>query len=114
MLVKLETLIGFAGTRVSARQPFKNGDGKHTTLQQQTIVTYGKPKSINSDNGSQYNCANWAETLQELDIRISIDGKGRSTDNAIIERWFRTLKQKYYSMESERLWTNTTNAGIKE
>ena len=40
-------------------------------------------------------CANWVETLQELDIRISMDGKGRATDNAIIERWFRTLKQKY-------------------
>ena len=24
-----------------------------------------------------------------------MDGKGRATDNAIIERWFRTLKQKY-------------------
>jgi len=24
-----------------------------------------------------------------------MDGKGRATDNAIIERWFRTIKQKY-------------------
>ena len=49
---------------------------------------------INSDQGSQYTCANWVKTLQELDIRISMDGKGRATDHGIIERWFRTLKQK--------------------
>ena len=66
-----------------------------TTLLQQTIATYGKPEIINSDQGSQYTCANWVETLKGLDIRISMDGKGRATDNAIIERWFRTLKQKY-------------------
>ena len=24
-----------------------------------------------------------------------MDGKGRATDNAFIERWFRTLKQKH-------------------
>ena len=66
-----------------------------TTLLQQTIATYGKPEIINADQGSQYTCANWVNTLQELDIRISMDGKGRATDNAIIERWFRTLKQKY-------------------
>ena len=26
---------------------------------------------------------------------VSMDGKGRATDNAFIERWFRTVKQKY-------------------
>jgi putative transposase len=33
--------------------------------------------------------------LKELHITISMDGKGRAADNAFIERWFRTLKQKY-------------------
>jgi len=46
----------------------------------------------NSEQGSQYTCAHWVECLKEQGIRISMDGKGRATDNAIIERWFRTLK----------------------
>ena len=45
--------------------------------------------------GAQYTCAYWVDWLNDLGIGISMDGKGRATDNAIIERWFRTLKQKY-------------------
>ncbi len=66
-----------------------------TTLLRETIAAYGQPKIINSDQGAQYTCAHWVDCLSDLGIRISIDGKGRATDNAIIERWFRTIKQKY-------------------
>lgn len=66
-----------------------------TTLLREAIARVGSPEIMNSDLGPQYTCARWVETLQEFTIRISMDGKGRATDNAIIERWFRTLKQKY-------------------
>lgn len=66
-----------------------------TELLRWTIARYGKPEIINSDQGTQYTCAHWVDTLKELGIQISMDGKGRATDNAFIERWFRTLKQKY-------------------
>jgi len=66
-----------------------------TALLRETIAVYGKPEIINSDQGAQYTCAHWVDCLNELGIRISMDGKGRATDNAIIERWFRTIKQKY-------------------
>lgn len=56
---------------------------------------YGKPGIINSDQGSQYTCGHWVDTLREQEITISMDGRGRATDNAFIERWFRTIKQKY-------------------
>ena len=59
------------------------------------IERFGKPEIINSDQGSQYTCAHWIEFLQSRGIRVSMDGKGRATDNAFIERWFRTLKQKH-------------------
>ena len=66
-----------------------------TALLRETIAIYGKPEILNSDQGAQYTCAHWVDCLNELGIRISMDGKGRATDNAIIERWFRTIKQKY-------------------
>jgi len=66
-----------------------------TKLLREALARYGKPEIMNSDQGAQYTCAHWVETVKELGIRISMDGKGRATDNAIIERWFRTLKQKY-------------------
>jgi transposase InsO family protein len=45
------------------------------------------------------------ETLKELHITISMDGKGRAADNAFIERWFRTLKQNMsISIRLEMVW----------
>jgi putative transposase len=66
-----------------------------TTLLRDAVGRYGKPEIINSDQGSQYTCEHWVSTLKELGIQISMDGKGRATDNAFIERFWGTLKQKY-------------------
>lgn len=66
-----------------------------TELLAQAISRYGTPEILNSDQGSQYSCAHWIQTLKEHKIRISMDGRGRARDNAFIERWFRTIKQKH-------------------
>lgn len=66
-----------------------------TELIEALITKYGKPKIINSDQGSQYTCEHWVSFLKKHEIRISMDGKGRATDNAHIERFFRTLKWKH-------------------
>ena len=66
-----------------------------TQVLRQAIERHGLPQIVNSDQGSQFTSKHWVETLRELKIQISMDGKGRATDNAHIERWFRTLKQKY-------------------
>ena len=66
-----------------------------TILLQEAIAKYGKPEIVNSDQGSQYTSAHWLETLHELGIQTSMDGKGRVTDNAFIERFFGTIKRKH-------------------
>lgn len=62
---------------------------------QQAIETHGKPEIINSDQGSQYTSFAWTHYLEKEEIRISMDGKGRATDNAWIERFWKTLKYDY-------------------
>lgn len=59
------------------------------------VAKYGRPEIINSDQGIQYTCAEWNNTLTELGIQISMDGKGRCKDNIWIERFWRTIKQEY-------------------
>ena len=59
------------------------------------IAMYGKPEIVNSDQGSQYTSAHWVEFLKSENIQISMDGKGRATDNAFIERFFGTIKRKH-------------------
>jgi putative transposase len=66
-----------------------------TQIMQQAINRYGTPEIVNSDQGSQYTSEHWVSFLESNGIRISMDGKGRATDNAFIERWFRTIKQKH-------------------
>jgi len=58
----------------------------------QAIANHGKPEIINSDQGSQITCNVWIEYLEKETIRISMDGKGRATDNIFIERFWRSVK----------------------
>ena len=62
---------------------------------QAAIAKYGKPEILNSDQGSQYTSHTWINFLEQNEIRISMDGKGRATDNAWIERFWRNLKENY-------------------
>ena len=61
----------------------------------QAVAKYGKPEIVNSDQGSQFTCNDWIKYLEQAQIKISMDGKGRALDNIYIERFWRTLKYDY-------------------
>jgi putative transposase len=58
----------------------------------EAIGKYGKPEIMNSDQGSQFTGFEWTQALNDADIKISMDGKGRGIDNRMIERLWRSLK----------------------
>lgn len=72
-----------------------------TTLIKELVRKHGKPEVINSDQGSQYTSREWIALLSSNEIKISMDGKGRATDNAFIERFFRSIKQEYVYLHPE-------------
>jgi putative transposase len=51
-----------------------------------------KPEIWNSDQGSHFTSPKYLERLQREDIKISMDGRGRATDNIFTERLWRTIK----------------------
>jgi putative transposase len=53
-----------------------------------------KPSIINSDQGSHFTSPQYINLLKENEVRISMDGKGRATDNIVIERFWRNLKYR--------------------
>ena len=63
-----------------------------TDVLKEALDKYPTPKIFNSDQGSQYTCSEHTEMLKNNNIQISMNGKGRSIDNIVIERFFRTLK----------------------
>ena len=66
-----------------------------TLVMNEAIKKYGKPEIVNSDQGSQYTSNHWIGCMENHGIKISMDGKGRATDNIYIERFFRTIKYDY-------------------
>ena len=67
---------------------------------------YGVPEIFNTDQGSQYTSNIHTQTLLDKKVTISMDGKGRATDNICIERFWRSAK-------CERVYLNQY-AGIVE
>lgn len=59
------------------------------------IQRHGRPEIINSDQGSQYTSPAWINFLEGEEIKVSMDGKGRATDNVWIERFWKTLKYNH-------------------
>ena len=53
-----------------------------------------KPEIFNTDQGSQYTSYIHMQTLKDSGITISMDGKGRATDNIAIERLWRSVKRE--------------------
>lgn len=53
---------------------------------------HGKPEIMNSDQGSHFTNKDYLELLEQEGVKVSMDGKGRATDNSRTERYFRSLK----------------------
>ncbi len=78
------------------------------TLQTETVTrvvkdavrAYGRPDILNSDQGSQFTSNDYIELIKSYNhTKISMDGKGRATDNIAIERFFRSYKWERLYLE---------------
>lgn len=74
-------------------------------LVNQAINRNGLPRILNSDQGSQFTSYEYIQLLKDKGIQISMDGKGRATDNIFIERLWRSLKYEY-------VYLNPANNGL--
>jgi putative transposase len=59
---------------------------------EEALARFGRPEIFNTDQGSQFTSPRFTGVLQESDVRISMDGRGRWMDNVFIERLWRSLK----------------------
>ena len=51
-----------------------------------------RPEIFNTDQGSQFTSTDFLKRLEEHQVRISMDGRGRVYDNIFVERLWRTVK----------------------
>jgi putative transposase len=59
---------------------------------QEALAKYGKPETVNTDQGSQFTGVDFTGVLIKNGIAISMDGKGAWRDNVFIERLWRSVK----------------------
>lgn len=52
----------------------------------------GRPDIFNTDQGAQFTSSDFTGHLEEANVRISMDGRGRVFDNIFTERLWRTVK----------------------
>jgi putative transposase len=70
------------------------------------LSKYSKPEIFNTDQGSQYTSLDFTSVLNDKEISISMDGKGRALDNVFIERLWWTVKY-------ENIYPNVYEDGIE-
>ena len=76
-------------------------------LMEETIQKYGAPQIVNTDQGSQYTSEDFVNVVlnEKRNTKLSMDGKGRATDNAFIESLWKSIKY-------EKIYLNPPKDGI--
>ncbi len=67
---------------------------------EEAIRIYGPPEIFNTDQGAQFTSRAFIGLLEQHQIRISMDGRGRVQDNIFIERLWWTTKYQYLYLRS--------------
>lgn len=70
------------------------------------LEKYGRPEIFNTDQGVQFTADAFTRRLEDAEIEISMDGRGRFIDNIFIERLWRSVKY-------EDIYLNEYETGIE-
>ena len=57
-----------------------------TKTLEEAIQIHGRPEIVNTDQGSQFTSDEFTAAVLGKGIKLSMDGKGRATDNAFMEK----------------------------
>jgi len=76
---------------------------------EEALAKYGKPEIFNSDQGSQFTSPRFTQVLKHVNVKISMDGKGRWMDNVFIERLWRSLKYECVYLHAFETGTEARN-----
>jgi len=72
----------------------------------QAFIESGRPQIVNTDQGSQFTSKEFVTLILDGEVtKLSMDGKGRATDNAYIERFWRSIKY-------EKIYLNPPSDGL--
>ena len=68
----------------------------------EAALSVTQPEIFNTDQGSQFTSLGFTRILEDRDIRISMDGRGRVFDNIFVERLWRSVKYEEVYLKDYR------------
>src|SRR5690606_36970318 len=74
---------------------------------QRALAVHGTPEIFNTDQGCQFTSAEFTEPLLALDVKLSMDGKGRCLNNVFVERLWHSVKYEEIYLKSYRSLVDT-------
>ena len=75
-------------------------------------LSKGRPEIFNTDQGSQFTSDAFTGMLLEQGVQVSMDGKGRYTDNIFVERLWRSIKYEEVYLKAYQNGTEA-RAGVR-
>jgi putative transposase len=91
----LTAVIDWYSRYVLAWQLSNTLDGRFCQIALRQALQQGRPEIFNTDQGVQFTATAFTSILEEAEVRISMDGRGRALDNVFIERLWRTVKWEH-------------------
>ncbi len=58
-------------------------------------LAQARPEIFNTDQGVQFTAASFTGRLEQANIQVSMDGRGRALDNIFVERLWRSVKYEH-------------------
>jgi len=70
-------------------------DGHFCRLALERALEPAQPEIFNTDQGVQFTATAFTDILEQAQIKISMDGRGRALDNIFVERLWRSVKYEH-------------------
>jgi putative transposase len=91
--VYLTAVIDVASRRVLAHKVATTLEAYHAVeIMEAAFARFGTLDIVNTDQGSQFTAAEFAQTVLSRGAKLSMDGRGAWRDNVFVERLWRTIK----------------------
>ena len=75
-------------------------------------LSKGQPEIFNTDQGVQFTSTGFTSVLEQAQVRISMDGRGRCFDNIMVERLWRSVKyEEVYLKDYQQVGDATRGLG---
>lgn len=106
--VYLKAVVDWANRKVLAAKIAITLESCHAVeVMQEAFIHHGRPKIINTDQGSQFTADEFVRAVKDQGCLLSMDGRGAWRDNVFVERLWKSVKYERVYLHAYNLINET-------